>query len=474
MTKVAITAVADRDAHGDQLVDQLLAVALEQAGIGGLDRCRGEDAGGNRAERAADPVDGKDVERVVDVDLLAQQGGAEAQATGHEADHERATHAHEARGRRDRDEPGDRTAGGPDHADLAPPEVAGEDPGDGGRGGRGVGDDEGVGGKPVGGDGRTRVEPEPAKPQEPRTQDGHRHVVRLHPVAVHGPMADDQGDDERRHARADVDHRAAGEIERAELVQPAVGGPDPVRQRGVDQDRPQDGEQDKRPEPLALGEGAGDERRGDRREHHLEGREQDERHGGRVDRARLQADPTEQREVEPADQSEAVDVRPECEREPDDDPHDADQGQAEEAVHDGRQHILAAHQAAVEQGETGQHDHDQGRRHQQPGGISGVHARDVLRGWPETRGALTGRTREARRTDRRSGRTEKDAVRCTIARTGCARLRLRPFVGLGDTSAMRSRVLPVILLSAASGTPAADPRRLTRLIRLIQRSRRRR
>ena len=79
---------------------------------------------------------------------------------------------------------------------------------------------------------------------------------------------------------ADVDDGAAGEVERAELEQPAVGRPHPVRDRGVDEDRPQDREQHERAEALALGERAGDERRRDGREHQLERGEQDERDRG--------------------------------------------------------------------------------------------------------------------------------------------------------------------------------------------------
>ena len=69
-----------------ELVDELLGVAVEQAGVGGLDRGRGEDAGGDGAEHAADAVDREDVERVVDLEPLAEQRGAVAQAAGHEAD----------------------------------------------------------------------------------------------------------------------------------------------------------------------------------------------------------------------------------------------------------------------------------------------------------------------------------------------------------------------------------------------------
>ena len=119
ITNVADDRVADGGADRDELVDELLRVALEQAGVGALDRRRGEDAGGDGAEHAADAVDREDVERVVDLGAGSQERGAEAQAAGHEADDERATDRHVARGRGDRDEAGDGAAGGSDDADLA-------------------------------------------------------------------------------------------------------------------------------------------------------------------------------------------------------------------------------------------------------------------------------------------------------------------------------------------------------------------
>ena len=127
------------------------------------------------------------------------------------------------------------------------------------------------------------VSAEPAlKPNQPNhrrpgAEDGHRHVMGLLAVAIHVAPADHERDDERRDARADVDDRAAGEVEGAELEQPAIDRPHPVGDRRVDEDRPQDREENEGTEPLALGEGASDEGRRDRREHQLEHREQHER-----------------------------------------------------------------------------------------------------------------------------------------------------------------------------------------------------
>ena len=188
-----------------------------------------------------------------------------------------------------------------------------------------------------------------------------------------------------------MDDRAAGEVERAGLEQPAVDRPDPVRDRRVDEDRPEDREEDERAESLALGEGARDERGRDGREHHLEPGEEDEGDRDGVDRARLESDVRESDVVEAADQAQAPDISPEREAEPDEDPHDADEGQAEEAVHDRREDVLAPDQAAVEQRQTRQHDHDQRGGCQHPRGISAVHSN--LRVGPMARPGLIGRLR---------------------------------------------------------------------------------
>ena len=67
---------------------------------------------------------------------------------------------------RDRDEAGDRAAGGPDDADLALVEVARADPGEGRRGRRRVRDDEGAG--------REAVRPSSADPALKPNQPNHR------------------------------------------------------------------------------------------------------------------------------------------------------------------------------------------------------------------------------------------------------------------------------------------------------------
>jgi hypothetical protein len=151
-----------------------------------------------------------------------------------------------------------------------------------------------------------------------------------------------------------------------------------VRDRRVDEHRPEEREDDETREALPLGEGAGDQGRRDRGEHQLERGEEDERDRRAVDRRRGEADVHEPGEIEPADEprnAKDVGVRREREREADQDPDDADEGQPKEAVHDRREDVLAPDEAAVEQGEAGQHHHDERGGDQHPGGVAAVDRR---------------------------------------------------------------------------------------------------
>ena len=56
------------------------------------------------------------------------------------------------------------------------------------------------------------------------------------------PPSDHQRRGQRRDARRDVNDGAAGEIERAHLMNPSVDAPYPMRQRIVNQSRPQEAE----------------------------------------------------------------------------------------------------------------------------------------------------------------------------------------------------------------------------------------
>ena len=187
--------------------------------------------------------------------------------------------ADEAGGGRDRHETHHDAGGAAHGGGAAGPEVVEQHPDHerGHRGQEGVG--EGERGELVRGQRAAAVEPEPAEPEEAGAEQHEGHVVRqdgLAAVVLAGP------EHERRHERGDagvdVHDGAAGEVEHAPGHEPAAA-PDPVRHRGVDEERPEHDEREVRPEPHALHDRARDQRRGDDREGALVGHEQDVRDG---------------------------------------------------------------------------------------------------------------------------------------------------------------------------------------------------
>ena len=89
-------------------------------------------------------------------------------------------------------------------------------------------------------------------------------------LAVADPLAEHDAADQPGDAGIDVHDGAAGEVEHAGAEQEAVGRPDPVRDRRIDDDRPQDHEHQHRRELHPVDEGADDQRRRDHDEGHLE------------------------------------------------------------------------------------------------------------------------------------------------------------------------------------------------------------
>ena len=147
-------------------------------------------------------------------------------------------------------------------------------------------------------------------------------------------------------------------------------------QRVVHQRRPQERERQKRAELHPVRDRAGDQRRRDDREHALKDHERLVRHGRRIV-ARLAADTDEPQPIEIADH--AAHVRPEGEGIAPQHPLDAHHGHQNEALHDGRQCVLAPHQPAVEQGQARRgHHQDDRRTDQQPSGVAAVDRRGVL------------------------------------------------------------------------------------------------
>src|SRR5436190_8154731 len=112
--------VEDRSADGDRLDAELSRVAGEEAILrSAVDRDGREDAGRDRAPRTANAVDPEDIERVIDTEALRELDRGVAEDSGAEADEDRRRDVDVAGRRCDRDETGDRSGRGAEHARRA-------------------------------------------------------------------------------------------------------------------------------------------------------------------------------------------------------------------------------------------------------------------------------------------------------------------------------------------------------------------
>lgn len=236
------------------------AARVERDAVEGADGLVGEDTGPEGAEHAADAVELEHVQPVVDADPLVdvlEQGAADG---GEEAD--------------DGGEPdGDVTGGGGDADKACNDALAGaddgeatlgadhvdQDPADCTGGGSGVGVEGGDHGAHGGVEGGTAVEAEPAEPDQHGAEEDEGGVVGLVVLvlAVGLSLAEDEGVGERGPAGRDVDGSSSGEVERWELVEPAVGVPGPAGDRAVDDGGPAETEDEGGDETATL-EGASD------------------------------------------------------------------------------------------------------------------------------------------------------------------------------------------------------------------------
>jgi hypothetical protein len=172
-----------------------------------------------------------------------------------------------------------------------------------------------------------------------------------------------------------VDHGAAGEVEDRPAgggvgeVQDAADAPDHVRHGAINDQRPEAEKDGHRTELDALGEGAGDQRRGDDGEHQLVDHEALLGDGAAVVGIGIEADAAQEGVLQSADEAVA---RAEGQRVADHGPENGDQAHHGEALHHGAEDVLAAHQAAIEKDQAGSgHHQDQGGRDQHPGIVAG-------------------------------------------------------------------------------------------------------
>ena len=219
--------------------------------------------------------------------------------------------------------------------------------------------------------GRARIESDPADRQQ-RGADRRvdevagRHVLPAEPA----PLAQEQGADQARDAGVDVHHRPAGEVQHVVLAAQEAAAPDPVRDRRIDQQVPERHEQQEPGELHPLGEGAGDQGGRDDREGELVG--EVEVLGQALGAAVGGVGPTPFSMKAcrlPIQSLRRVRGDPEGQAVADDEPEHRDQGRDRHLLGHGRQYVLSAHHAAVEQGQAGQgHHQDERRGGDHPGG----------------------------------------------------------------------------------------------------------
>ena len=330
---------------------------------------------------------------------------------GDDAEHDGAHRSGEARRRRDRDQAGHGTGGAAEQARLTLGHLLGQHPRQRRCRGGHEGVDHGQRGRAVGLERRAGVEAEPADPQQRGADQGHGQRVRRHGFAAEADaLADDEGAHQAGDAGIDVHDRAAGEVERAPLEGQAGVGRDGVQGRlrcglgviarrggerlgGGHQSHP--GRPSTRPcarsgsrrsvahsgmnstmaenfmrsaiEPTISAQRDGRERHLEAdvhvfRDHHAVG----ERLGVRVRR-----DAGEERLGEAADEGVEGAAFREGQAVAVDHPQDDDDALDEEHLHQHRQHVLGAHEAAVEERQArDRHQQDECRGRHHPGGIA--------------------------------------------------------------------------------------------------------
>ena len=152
-------------------------------------------------------------------------------------------------------------------------------------------------------------------------------------------------------------------------VQDSAHAPDHVRQGAVDEQRPEDKKDGHGAELDALGEGAGDERRGDDGEHELVDHKGLLGDGAAVVGVRSEADAAQKDVLKAADEAVA---RAEGQRVADQRPQDGNQSHHGKALHHGGENVFAADQAAIEEDQAGGgHHEDQRSGDQHPGVVAG-------------------------------------------------------------------------------------------------------
>lgn len=363
---------------GSDLPSEENVVAVEETtGEAGVDAVEannlagGEEGVEDETDHAADTVLSEHIEGVVDAEEELDLGGKIAGDTGNDTENDGCPGVDETGSGSSSNETGDGTRAPADHGPLAGQAVIEETPSHGGEHGSEARVPAGHGSAEVGTKGRAAVESEPSKPEEDGAEGDERDVVR---AEVHHHLlvtsAEDPGVGESRHAGTDLDGDTTGVVEDAVLEGPAVGVPNPVCERAVDEGSPEEDEDHAGNDAATLSNGADGKRTSDGAEHHLvEGVEEGGNERG-ADRGGAQ-DLLETEVVHVADEgvsgclAEGERVAPEIPLEDDD----------AEGHHDDPEHgegRLSSSEAGVEESDAGDHDEDETGADQDEGLVTGL------------------------------------------------------------------------------------------------------
>jgi hypothetical protein len=284
------------------------------------------------------------------------------------------------------DETGDSTGAPADHGPLAGKTPIEKNPGHRGEHGGEVGVPASHGSAKVGTEGRSTVEAQPSEPQENGAEGDEGDVVRTE-VKHHLLLAatEDHRVGEGTATGNDLDGSSTSVVESTPLEEPAVDVPGPVCDGAVYDGGPQPDEDHHGDKTTALSNATDDDGSSDSAELHLSTVSDGSRYAKcstylvervqelRNQRRTLAGSTKHALETEPVEvANEATGSRAESKRVSPEVPLEGDNGGREHARPDQGKGGLSASKARVEEGQTGNHDHDHGRGHDDVGLVTRV------------------------------------------------------------------------------------------------------
>lgn len=281
--------------------------------------------------------------------------------TGNDTESNAGPGVEETRGGSSSNETGNGSRAPADHGPLASQTEIEEAPGHGSEHGSEAGVPASHDSTEVGTEGRTTVEAEPTEPEEDGAESDEGDVVG---AEVHHHLlvaaAENPRVGESRHARADLNGDTASIVENTVGEAPAVGVPDPVGERAVDEGGPAEDEDHGGNDSATLSNSADRKSTGDGTEHHLvEGVEE----GGNERRAdRGSAPDLHEAEVSKITDEGVVGGLGEGQRVAPEVPLEDDDGEGHHDDPEHREGRLSSSETGVEERDTGDHHEDEAGR----------------------------------------------------------------------------------------------------------------